>query len=192
MWVVEGRLWGATVHHGQVADLHQHFEQGDVEPEDFVGTVDVLCWPVSPDIDNVSDKDLGLDDVSSDGVVLEGFEEVRRKQRGKARKETEEWESSSNGVLKFVTHLHPFVNLSLASARCMEGKHACDHCWLAHVKCSLVPQSMWHLLKVKLDCVAEAATSLGHASIFGHIHLLSTNQHLHWRVAAAQVAVFWI
>jgi hypothetical protein len=61
----------------------------------------------SPDTDNVPDKRIGTEDMSSDGVASEGPEEVREKpkSKGKAkarpkkvRKEHEERDSSSDGA----------------------------------------------------------------------------------------------
>ncbi|KAJ7349402.1 hypothetical protein DFH08DRAFT_959553 [Mycena albidolilacea] len=164
----QNNMMEASTRRDQIAELHQHFERGDVEPTHFVDAVDLLCCQVSPDADDVPDEKMDSGDESEGGEETgapEDPEELvevgkKRKNKGKAkaapkkaRKEHEERDGSSVDCEKCIRCNIPCVVLP--------GKTACDGCHKLHVKCSLRLQSTTCLPQVKGPRIAEAMAELG-------------------------------
>jgi hypothetical protein len=64
----------ATSRRDQIAELRQHFEQGDLESMDYVDAVDLLHRAESPDAADVPDERLDSGDESEGGEGSEGPE----------------------------------------------------------------------------------------------------------------------
>jgi hypothetical protein len=83
----------ATSRRDQIAELHQRFERGNLDPMDYVDAVDLLRRAESPDADDVPDERLESGDESEGGEGSEGPEapeepeEVgeKRKRKGKSK-----------------------------------------------------------------------------------------------------------
>ncbi|KAJ7349969.1 hypothetical protein DFH08DRAFT_807292 [Mycena albidolilacea] len=100
---VQDDMLEATARRDQIAELHQRFEQGDIQPMHYVDSVNLLRRQVSPDVDDVPDKKLDSGDESEGGEEAEEPEEVGKKQKSKgkakvvpkkAKKEHEEQDGS--------------------------------------------------------------------------------------------------
>ncbi|KAJ7356528.1 hypothetical protein DFH08DRAFT_953870 [Mycena albidolilacea] len=156
----------ATNRHNQIVELHQCFERGNLQPMEYVDTVDLLRRAVSLDMEDIPDEKVDSGDESGDREASEETAEVGEKRKGKGKakpspkkaridheEDSEERDGSLCACNKCTSHRVPCVVLP--------GKTACDGCHKLHVKCSLQPQSTKCLPQKKGSHIAEALAELG-------------------------------
>jgi hypothetical protein len=89
----QDNLLEATTNRDQIAELRQHFEQGDIEPTHYVDAVDLLRRTVSPDADDVPDEKLDSRNESECGEATEEPEG-----EGEGESSAEEGEEGTRGA----------------------------------------------------------------------------------------------